>query len=145
MFPILKRANCQFRNTNLYFWKMSNFFKDVKTVKKTAKSRDCHFFFLSKRRTYIDKSKSKRNLHIMYELGVGYDVSNTTAPRLGLVVSAWWDPSLLKVSRLLFFLKTFLKILSILLRTFLTDPRFVMSKKNQFFLVCSTQQKSQEF
>lgn len=33
--------------------------------------------------------KSKRNLHIMYELGVGYDVSNTKAPGLGLVVSAW--------------------------------------------------------
>lgn len=59
---------------------MSNFFKDVKTVKKTAK-------YPVKTSDVIDKSK--RNLHIMYELGVGYDVSNTKAPGLGLVVSAW--------------------------------------------------------
>ena len=104
MFPILKRANCQFRNTNLYFWKMSNFFQRCQNCQKNREVSRLSLFFLSKRRTYIDKSKSKRNLHIMYELGVGYDVSNTTAPRLGLVVSAWWDPSLLKVSRLLFFL-----------------------------------------
>ena len=65
---------------------MSNFFKDVKTVKKTAKYRDCHYFPV-KTSDVIDKSK--RNLHIMYELGVGYDVSNTKAPGLGLVVSAW--------------------------------------------------------
>ena len=101
MFPILKRANCQFRNTNLYFWKMSNFFQRCQNCQKNREVSRLSLFFLSKRRTYIDKSK--RNLHIMYELGVGYDVSNTTAPRLGLVVSAWWDPSLLKVSRLLFF------------------------------------------
>ena len=59
---------------------MSNFFKDVKIVKKTAK-------YPVKTSDVIDKSK--RNLHIMYELGVGYDVSNTKAPGLGLVVSAW--------------------------------------------------------
>lgn len=46
-------------------------------------------FFPVKTSDVIDKSKSRRNLHIMYELGVGYDVSNTKAPRLGLVVSAW--------------------------------------------------------
>ena len=89
----------------------------------------------------------------MYELGVGYDVSNTKAPELGLVVSAWWDPSLLKVSRLLFCFKTILEKYFLYINSSwnLLDRSKVRNKcqkKINFFFfseLCSTQQKSQEF
>ena len=58
-----------------------------KLSKKPRNIEIVTFLFPVKTSDVIDKSK--RNLHIMYELGVGYDVSNTKAPGLGLVVSAW--------------------------------------------------------
>ena len=116
------------------FFKMSNFLR-CQNCQKNREILRLSLFFLSKRRDVWIKSKIKKKLtHYVWIRSwvwcVKHQSSSAGAGRLSLVRSVT-----IKSIQTSFFFKTFLKIILILilLGTFLTDPRFVMSKKISFF------------